>query len=80
MVLYYRRMKISQRYLTTNGIKYKVERLEKGEKISDEEIGNIIIRLRSDKENWSNIKNILKNEYDTEISVYKCKMLYKEFI
>lgn len=72
------KMKISQRYLTTNGIKYDIINIE-NEKIDDEKIYKIVYDLRENKNKWKEIPKIIKNKYNILVTEYKCKKIYKKY-
>ena len=73
------KMKITQRYQTSSGIKYDVINLET-EKIDIKKYGKMIADLRTKKISWRSIPKMLKNKYDVEISEYKCKKVFNEYI
>ena len=73
-------MKITQRYLTTSGVKFDVIKIENKYDINKEELGNIILSLREQKNGFDKIKKILKKDYNIEKSVYKIKKIYKDLI
>lgn len=73
----YGKMKITQRYNTSNGIKFDVENI----KVNDTAyLRPIILKLKEEKKSFKKIKNHLKNQYNIDLSIYKINKMYKALI
>jgi len=73
------KIKITQRVMTTKGVKFDIINLET-EKIDTNKIGKLIADLRTKKIAWKSIPMMLKNKYGITLSGYRCKKVFNEYI
>ena len=73
------KIKMTQRVMTTNGPRFEIIKLET-EEYDIELIGKKISDYRMKRISWKSIPKLLKNKYDIELTIYKCKQIFNEYI
>ena len=71
------RIKITQRYQTTSGIKFDIIKIKNED---NKDVSAIILKLKEQKNSFKDIKNILNKKYNINLSTYKINKIYKEMI
>jgi len=73
------KIKMTQRVMTTKGPKVQILNLEK-DNIDNDKTAKLISDLRVKKISWKSIPMMLKNNYNIELSSYKCKKIFEKYI